>query len=134
MRISFELDLSSEETNRLASILKCKTEDLPTRLEPFARAALQEYTTLFLGQRVFTQSADLRAYRLFLLIKEVFKDAFPNEQQISGLFQTTVSQSRSLLRSVVSRYQYELQESIEKTLKAVLSAAEQRERRTGPGR
>lgn len=127
VRISFELDLNSEEKKRLASILKCDEKDLSVRLESYARAALQEYTTLFLGQRVFTQGADLRAYRLFLLIKEVFENEIPNEQQVSSMFQTTVSQSRSLLRSVISRYQYELQEIIGGTIKSALSAAEQRE-------
>ncbi len=107
--------------------MRCDENDLPTRLEPYARAALQEYTTLFSGQRVFTQGADLRAYRLLLLIKEVFENEIPNEQQVSSMFQTTISQSRSLLRSVMSRYQYELQEIVEGTLKGALSAAEQRE-------
>lgn len=127
MRISFELNLEAAETKRLAGILGCDEDDLPTRLEPYARAALQEYITLFSGQRVFTQGADLRAYRLFLLIKEVFENEIPNEQQVSSMFQTTVGQSRSLLRSVMSRYQYELQGIVEGTLKGALSAAEQRE-------
>lgn len=127
MLISFELKLNPHEMKRLASILKCEEQDLPAKLAPYARAATQEYTTLFSGQRVFTQGADLRAYRLFLLIKEVFENEIPSEQQVSSMFQTTVGQSRSLLRSVISRYQYELQEVIEGTLTSALSSAEQPE-------
>lgn len=127
MRIQIELDFDVEEQKRLASILKCNEEDLPTELEPYARAALREYTTLFSGRRVFTQGTDLRVYRLFLLIREVFGNEIPTEQKVSSMFQTTISQSRSLLRSVISRYQYELQEIVEETLKDALSASKQRD-------
>ncbi len=123
MHISIDLDLDPREKEQLASILNCNEQDLPTALEPYTIAAIREYAALFLGQRVFTQGADFRSYRLLLLIKEVFKDKIPDEQDVSSLFQTTPSQSRSLLRSVVARYQYELREIVRETLKNVLSRA-----------
>jgi len=79
---------------------------------------------MFIGQRVFTRGADIQEYRLFLLIKEPFGNQIPDEQRVSDLFQTTASQSRSLIRSVMSKYQYELQDAISATLKRAVQAAE----------
>ena len=77
---------------------------------------------MMLGQRVFTRGSDIREYRLFLLISHVF-DALPDERTISALFQTTTTQSRGLLRAVMSKYQYELQAAIRQTLEAKLRTA-----------
>ena len=82
---------------------------------------------MFLGQRVFTRGSDAREFRLLLLIKHAFANRFPDDQRISDLFQTTLSESRSLIKSVSAKYQYELAGAKEATLKAVLETAEQRD-------
>jgi len=71
---------------------------------------------MILGQKVFTRGQDIREYRLFLLIQHVFGKRLPSDKEISGLFQTTATQSRALLRAVMSKFQYELQEAIQGTL------------------
>ena len=78
---------------------------------------------MFLGQKVFTRGSDFREFRLFLLIMHAFHNEIPDEQAICDRFQTTVSQSRALLRSVMSKYQYELDDAIQATLKRVLESA-----------
>lgn len=124
MAITIDLSLSPDEKTQLAGILQCQPNELDDLLAPYARAAVEEYTRMFIGQRVFTRGADIREYRLFLLIKEPFNSHIPDEQRVSDLFQTTASQSRSLVRSVMSKYQYELQDAINETLKQTVAEAE----------
>jgi hypothetical protein len=117
--------LSEAERAQLRAILDCREDELEARLAPYAAAAKEEYLRMILGQRVFTRGQDVREYRLYLLVRWVFQDTLPSEQQISALFQTTTTQSRALLRAVMSKYQYELQSAIGATLRAVLDGAQQ---------
>ena len=111
MAITVDLPLNAEEKAQLAGILRCDPDALDAVLAPYAAAALEEYARMFIGQRVFTRGSDIHEYRLFLLIKQPLEGRIPDEQQVSDLFQTTATQSRSLIRSVLAKYQYELQEA-----------------------
>ncbi|HEV3047019.1 MAG TPA: hypothetical protein VGY13_06615 [Solirubrobacteraceae bacterium] len=62
----------------------------------------------------------MREYRLYLLIRHVYRERLPSESEVSALFQTTTSQSRSLIRAVASKYQYELADVRDATLKAAI--------------
>jgi hypothetical protein len=121
MKLTLDLDLLSQEENELRKILK-KTEasDWPVGLKPYAEAAALEYIRMFLGQKVFTRGSDIREYRLFLLIRTAFNGTIPDEQTVCALFQCTLSQSRGLLRAVMSKYQYELSDAITGTLKGLV--------------
>jgi hypothetical protein len=106
----------------------------------YADAAAEEYIRMILGQRVFTRGQDIREYRLYLLVKHVFAGKLPTEQQICSLFQTTTTQSRALLRAVMSKYQYELQEAIYDTLRegqrvvvVIRGLLDEGQRRSGSG-
>lgn len=123
MPISVDLDLSNDERAQLAGIIHSDPAKLDESLAAFGAAALEEYVRMFIGQRVLTRGADIREYRLFLLIKGPFANQIPDEQRVSDLFQTTTSQSRSLIRSVMSKYQYELQEAINSSLKSTVAEA-----------
>ncbi len=127
MAISVSVDLTADEKKQLAAILGTTAAKLDEALVPFAKAALEEYIRMFLGQRVFTRGSDAREFRLLLLIKHAFDNRFPDDQRISDLFQTTLSESRSLIKSVSAKYQYELAGAKDATLKAVLDNAVQRE-------
>jgi hypothetical protein len=119
------MNLNTAERKQLAAIIGCKTSELAKSTSKFADAAKEEYVRMILGQRVFTRGSDIREYRLLLLIQNVFPTRLPTEQQICDLFQTSTSQGRSLLRAVLSKYQYELQAIIHNSLKQLLSNAEQ---------
>jgi hypothetical protein len=108
MAISVSVELKEDEQAQLAAILGTTVAELEGKLAPFAQAAVEEYVRMFLGQRVFTRGSDAREFRLLLLIKHAFEDRFPDDQRISDLFQTTLSESRSLIKSVSAKYQYEL--------------------------
>jgi hypothetical protein len=79
--------------------------------------------SMILGQKVFTRGSDLLEYRLLLLIQHAFNGRIPDEQKVCNLFQTTTSGSRSLIRAVMSKYQYQLKAPIEETLKLLIDSA-----------
>lgn len=119
------MKLTDAEKRQLSQILDCEAAGLEDSLQAYSEAATEEYVRMILGQRVFTRGQDVREYRLYLLIRHVFGGRLPTEQKISDLFQTTTTQSRALLRAVMSKYQYELQAAIEQTLTYVLAGAHQ---------
>jgi hypothetical protein len=121
--ITTRLNLDMREKEQLAGILHCATEELENELESYSAAALEEYCRMILGQKVFRRTQDIKEYRLYLLIKEVFSNKIPDDQEISNLFQTTPSESRSLVRSITSKYQYELQSAIQDTLIEIIRRA-----------
>lgn len=120
MQLTIDLSLNDSEVEQLAGTLACNKEQLPATFGRFATAAAQEYARMMLGQKVFTRGRDIQEYRLFLIVRHAFDEVIPNEQQISGLFQTTASESGALVRSVMSKYQYELQNAINGTCRSVL--------------
>jgi len=124
MEVTAQLDLTSDEKRDLAKILGCKQGEITTALAPYAAAALKEFALMFLGQKVFTRGSDLLEYRLLLLILHAFNGRIPDEQQVCNLFQTTAAGSRSLIRAVMSKYQYQLKSAIEGTLKQLLDSAD----------
>lgn len=117
------MKLTDPEKSQLAAIFECDESQVEEHVRRYGNAATEEYVRMVLGQRVFTRGSDMREYRLLLLIEHVFDGKVPSEGQISALFQTTASQSRSLLRAVMSKFQYELQTAINKTLDDVMSKA-----------
>lgn len=117
------MNLTSKEKEQLVLILGCQEDELEDKISLFQKAASEEYLRMILGKKVFTRGQDMLEYRLFLMIQYVFIDSLPSEQQISALFQTSTAQSRSLLRAVMSKYQYDLQLVVDSTLKAILQNA-----------
>jgi hypothetical protein len=124
MAVTVNLNLNKEELAQLAGILKAKPSEIEGKFAPYADAAVQEYARMFLGQKVFTRGSDMREYRLFLLIRLAFNNSLPDEQTVCDLFQCTLSQSRALIRAVISKYQYELRDAIDGTLSRTLKSAE----------
>jgi len=120
MNINFTKELTTEEANLLQDIFNCDEANLQLMVTELAVAATQEYLDMVLGKRVFTRGQDIKEYKLFLLIKHFFGGFIPDEQTITTMFQTTTTESKSLLRSVMAKYQYELKESINNTIKNVL--------------
>ncbi|MFA5876015.1 MAG: hypothetical protein WC901_04990 [Candidatus Margulisiibacteriota bacterium] len=123
MKVSASIELTDDEKKQLAGTLHCNEHDLENILQPFAAAALREYTQMILGQRVFTRGSDIREFRLFLLICTAFEDKIPDEQSVCDLFQCTLTQGRALIRAVMSKYQYMLNTAISSTLVETLKRA-----------
>jgi hypothetical protein len=123
MKLTIEVGLTEDEETSLQRILR-QEKKWPDSFAPYAAAAVEEYARMFLGQRVFTRGSDMREYRLALLIRRAFGNKIPDEQTVCDLFQCTLSQSRALLRVVMSKYQFELSIAINETLAAVVAKAE----------
>lgn len=117
------LNLTADEENELCRILGCKPGELTEALAPYACAALLEYVMMFLGQKVFTRGSDIREYRLLLLIQKVLGNHIPDEALVSRLFQSTTSESRALLRAVMSKYQWQSQGAAEQSIRDILAKA-----------
>lgn len=123
MQVSTNITFTADEENEIAAILGCDVAQLNNHLNKYFDAALKEYLTMFRGQKVLKRGSDILEYRLSLLIESAFNGTIPDEQKVCNLFQTTLSESRSLIRAVISKYQYQLRSSIENTMRNVLVAA-----------
>jgi len=119
------MHLTDGERAQLSATFGCAPDALDARISLYNDAACEEYLRMVLGQRVFTRGQDIREYRLLLLIQHVFAGRLPSETQVCAIFQTTITQSRTLLRSVLAKYQYDLHDVTLNTLKDVLSKATQ---------
>ena len=64
MDVTTNLELSNEDTEELARILDCNVHDLPDNLSDYCAAALMEYVSMFLGQKIFRRGSDINEYRL----------------------------------------------------------------------
>lgn len=117
------IDLTPNEKRQLAETLGCAANEVQPNFSAFTEAATEEYIRMILGQRVFTRGSDIREYRMLLLLKHVYSTSLPSEKTISGLFQTSQTQSRALLRAVLSKYQYEVKSIVEATVVAELKSA-----------
>ncbi|GAB4061085.1 hypothetical protein [Uliginosibacterium sediminicola] len=123
MQIIATLNLTATEEAEISAILGCPAAELNTRLNLCLGASINEYLAMFRGQRVFKRGSDMLEYRLLLLIETAFGGVIPDERTVSSLFQTTLTESRSLIRAVISKYQYQLRSHVERTLSASLTAA-----------
>lgn len=123
MQINAELEIGAPDSTELAKILSCTAEELAGKLALFASAAIHEYVSMFLGQRVFRRGSDINEYRLFLLITKALDNCIPDEQTVSRLFQTSTTESRTLIRAVMSKYQYQLRDAIDASMRRIIQAA-----------
>ena len=123
MQITTTLKLGAAERAEICAILGCSDPDLNTRLNSVLGASISEYLSMFRGQKVFKRGSDMLEYRLLLLVETAFNGVIPDERTVSSLFQTTLTESRSLIRAVISKYQYQLKPHVERTLSAALTAA-----------
>lgn len=124
MRINFNVDLNDGDLELLKKILHCENENqLVVKMSKLAHTSFEEIIKMIIGQKVFTRGKDILEYRLFNLVKFFFDGKIPKEQQICDFFQVTATESRSLIRSVISKYQYELKDAIFLSLKEQIQAA-----------
>lgn len=123
LQITTTLNLDAAERAEICAILGCTDPDLNTRLNSVLGASISEYLSMFRGQKVLKRGSDILEYRLLLLVETAFNGVIPDERTVSSLFQTTLTESRSLIRAVISKYQYQLKPHVERTLSAALTAA-----------
>lgn len=86
-------------------------------------SALNEYKEMFLGRGFPTRAEEIKQDRLYYLIENHFKE-MPTEEKVSSLFRLTRTQSGNLIRGVMARYHYELDEIFKDSLKYILEKHE----------
>ena len=118
MDITFNINIEESEKELLKSILHCQDDNnLNEKLNKLSRASFEEICRMVVGQKVFTRGRDILEYRLFNLIVYFFNGKIPEEQKICDLFQITSNESRSFMRSIMSKYQYDLKDTINLSLR-----------------
>jgi hypothetical protein len=123
MDLTVTINLDASDKTRLADALGCTEADLPARLKGHAQAALHEYVELYLGRRVFSRGSDILEHRLALLVQHAFGNLVPDEGSVARLFQSTLSQARSLTRSALSKYRFQLETAARASAKDLLEHA-----------
>lgn len=121
MQITATIALSDEDETELARILGCPKAGLSEVVSRHAVAAVTEYLAMYRGQKVLKRGSDILEYRLYLLISTALGSRIPDEQTVSSLFQTTPTEGRRLIRSVISKYQYQLQGALRATMAEAMS-------------
>lgn len=120
MELKITINIASDEKDLLKTILKCSDNEFEAKLAAISRASFEETLQMVEGKKVFTRGKDFIEFRLLNFIKYYYDGIIPDEQNICDLFQTTANESRSYIRSLMSKYQYELREIINDTLKNVI--------------
>ncbi|MHA1279559.1 MAG: hypothetical protein ACTSQ8_20345 [Candidatus Helarchaeota archaeon] len=118
MRINFpDQFFSKEETNKLIELLNIDKTEFESIIEKICYAAMKEYLEMFLGMGMPSRADEIRQHRLRHLIQYFFCNRLPSEAEVSAIFQLTQSRSRSLLQQTLTRFHFDLNDQIIKTLK-----------------
>lgn len=121
MRFELDISIPSEEEALLREALGLDAaQDLQATLNGHFTAACHEYLAQYCGQRVFRRGSDFLEYRLALLVRHAFQARLPDEEQVARLFQLTLSESRSLLRSLLAKYKGMVREGLQQTIHDLL--------------
>jgi hypothetical protein len=123
MNVNIQIQLSDHEKLELSHIIGCEASGLSDQLAKYASAATEEYCSMVQGKKIFKRGSDMLEYRLLLLIEHVYANQIPSDQQVCRIFQMTLTESRSLIRAVMSKYQYRLKTTITKSMIGVVSSA-----------
>jgi len=116
--------VTADEKQKLAQLLNAHThEEYEAAIARVARAALDEYKEMLLGQGLPTRADEIKQRRLFHLIKRHFRGRIPSESEVADMFQLTEAQSRALIQSVRTRFRYDLEQELLETLRSTLMSA-----------
>ncbi|MFN3352948.1 MAG: hypothetical protein ACK4Z5_05005 [Brevundimonas sp.] len=123
MRFNLDLEVDDADLDRLVDATSIPGENLAAGLQGHAKAAFAEYLEQYVGRRALNRGTDILEHCLHLLIRHALNNEVPTEAQVSSLFQTTPSQSRTLIRNTLSKYRFELASALRATVKTVLEGA-----------
>lgn len=113
MDITISVDIDADTTARLTETLGT-AKPLSDLLPPYAQAAFVEYIEMMTGEHVTSSAVDLREYRLRRIPASL--GTIPDDELVGNLFQLTASQSRSLIRDALAKYQYALEPYLNQAL------------------
>jgi hypothetical protein len=115
---------TADEVGKLKILFRAGNDDeYAAALTRVTCAALTEYRDMFLGIGLPSRADEIRQHRLFHLIKHYFGQRLPSEAEVSAMFQLPQSQSRNLIRYVITRFHYALEAEVRATLGDTVRAA-----------
>lgn len=123
VKIQVSVDIEDNEYV-LKNLLGCSSsEKLDEALRRISRASIEEYLEMLLGKQLPTRATEIRERRLYHLLRFYFKNRIPDETEVSAMFQLTETQSRTLLRNVLTKFKYDLQGALLETIQEILLSA-----------
>lgn len=120
LNINISFPINEDDKNLLVNILGVNQDQLSEALQSHTVSALEEYINMYLGKNVYSRGSDIQENKLYLLIKNNVFDGMPTEKEVSKFFQTTIGQSKTLLRAVNTKYQYKLRNLFLRNLKETI--------------
>ena len=123
MDIQVQIEVADQDIADLQVALGCTPQDFQDSIRRHVRAAINEYLESYVGRRVFSRGSDILEHRLALLIEHAFGNHIPKDAEVARLFQMPLTRSRSLLKSTLSKYRYQLQPAIATSARQMLEAA-----------
>ena len=106
MDIQFKIELNEGVVQTLMNVVQCDTTELEEVMSQYGKAALSEYIQMFVGRRSFTKGADMLEYRLFEIMRHVLNYEIPKATMVRSHFQMTDTRSKSLVKSMLAKYQH----------------------------
>ncbi|MDE5418009.1 hypothetical protein L3049_08310 [Labilibaculum sp. DW002] len=115
------ITLTDEQKKRLKSIFNFVENYNETEvLENIMKAAKEEYIVQFLDDGNKNSVGEIRQFRLFLLVKHVFKGKIPSEIEVASIFKIPQTSAKTLIKNMKSRYQFEMESYFKGTIKDIL--------------
>ncbi len=127
LNINISFQINEDDKNLLVDILGVNQDQLSEALKSHTVSALEEYINMYLGKNVYTRGSDMQENKLYLMIKNNVFNGIPTEKEVSKFFQTTIGQSKTLLRAVHTKYQYKLRKGFLKSLKETIEKSKPEE-------
>ncbi len=119
--MEIKITLNDEQKKRLKSIFNF-VEDYNENevLKYIMEAAKEEYIAQFLDDGNKNSVGEIRQFRLFLLVKHVFKGKIPSEIEVASIFKIPQTSAKTLIKNMKFRYQFEMEKYFKDTVKDIL--------------
>jgi hypothetical protein len=125
--LTFTLDdtqFTPAEKSLAMDSLGKNAQNIQDALNRFAKAAFLEYANMLTARGVPTRSQDFIRERLMLLLDHYY-DELPTENQLSTVFQLTLTQSSTLLKNFNSKYRTRILAKVRAAHSAVIDNAQE---------
>ncbi|MCG8541557.1 MAG: hypothetical protein MJA82_16700 [Clostridia bacterium] len=128
MKVSIDLNnLREDETiKKLENKFKCAGKELEKKILPAIRASIEECCMMLSGKPIPDNSRDIKVDKAFYIIRNSEDDVILNEDDLSGLFCITNSESEEILREVKVKYGAEIRSKLDKSIESIIKKAKKK--------
>ena len=115
-----EIELTDEQEELLL-------KKIPGKEKEVINTAVEEFFDFLKNPKRFSKFSSFQEYRLFLIIKNIYKEDFISESSIKKIFRIDSSPARKMINNVKIDYAEELNEFNKKSMKTFLTKISQTE-------